>query len=325
MISFCGLELRSPFLLAPMAGITDPAFRSVCADYGAALTYTEMVSAKGLIYQDKKSAELLRLGGSAPCIAQLFGSEPEIMAAAAEKALDISPFDGIDINMGCPVPKIVGNGEGSALMKDMPLAGRIISAVKNAVRVPVSVKFRSGFDAEHINAAEFARMAEASGADAVCVHGRTRMQMYSGLSDRAVIAEVRRAVSVPVAASGDALSPQACMDILRDTGADAVMVARGALGRPWIFEDCEAELQGAELREHTAEELTATLLRHAELICAQKGEGRAIREMRKHGMWYLAGLRGAKSLKLRMAQALTLADIAEICDEVRQSELKMKR
>lgn len=325
MISFCGLELRSPFLLAPMAGITDPAFRSICADYGAALTYTEMVSAKGLIYQDKKSAELLRLGGSAPCFAQLFGSEPEIMAAAAEKALAISPFDGIDINMGCPVPKIVGNGEGSALMKDLRLASQIIAAVKSAVRVPVTVKFRSGFDAEHINAPEFARMAEASGADAVCVHGRTRTQMYSGTSDRAVVASVRQAVKIPVLASGDALSPQACMEILRDTGADAVMLARGALGRPWIFEDCEAALRGEETRLHTEDELTETLLRHAELICRQKGEGRAIREMRKHGMWYLAGLRGAKPLKLRMAQAETLADIADICDEVKRSRLRMKR
>ena len=232
-----GIEVANPFFLAPMAGVTDHAFRTICAEKGAALTYTEMVSAKALCYSDRKTAELLSIAGEhRPCFAQIFGSEPEVCAKGAVLALKISRADGIDINMGCPMPKIVKNGEGSALMRDTDRIYRLVKAVSAAVDVPVTVKIRAGYDAEHINAIEAACAAEEAGAAAIGVHGRTREQLYMGTSSRAVIASVKKAVKVPVIASGDAFSAEDCIEILKETQSDFVMIARGAQGNPDIFE-----------------------------------------------------------------------------------------
>lgn len=316
MIKFCGLDLAAPFFLAPMAGVTDSPFRTVCAEAGAALTYTEMISAKALVYRDKKTMNLMRLWDDpAPGVVQLFGSEPDIMGEAAAIAAEITGTPMIDINMGCPVPKVAGHGEGSALMGDVPRAEAIIRAVKQNSPVPVTVKFRAGLNDASINAVEFAKMAEAAGADAVTVHGRTREQMYRGRSDRTIIAKVKQAVDLPVIASGDALSGPDCMDILRETGADAVMIARGAQGNPMIFADCLALWLGKPLPEHTPEEIVALMRRQAELCVQRKGES-AMVELRKHGLWYLDRFRSGRRLKPEMSMISTLAQFHSICDQI---------
>ena len=325
MIDFCGYTPKNRFFLAPMAGITDAAFRTVCADYGAAVTYTEMVSAKALVYDDRKTAGLLEMQQDhRPCGAQLFGSEPDVMAEAAVKTVALCNPEFIDINMGCPVPKIYNNGEGSALMGKPDLAAQIVTAMKKAVNIPVTVKFRSGVREDSKNCAEFARRMEAAGADAMCIHGRTRVQMYSGQSDRSMVAAVKSAVSVPVIASGDAFSAQDCLDIMAETGADFVMIARGAEGYPMIFADCIALEQGKPLPQHTSSELIAVMRKHAQLTCQQKAESRAMPELRKHMLWYLGRLRGAKAFKPRMAQIATLEEFMMLCNELEQQEFDIK-
>ena len=320
-----GLCAGNRFVLGPMAGVTDAAFRTICMEQGAGLCYTEMVSAKALTYRDKKTASLLDVTpAQRPVIAQIFGSEPGVMAEGARLALELSGADGIDINMGCPMPKITGNGEGSALMLDPVRASRVIEAVRKAVDVPLSVKFRAGWDEEHQNAVEFARMAQQSGADFLCVHGRTRSQFYSGRSGPAVIAAVKAAVTVPVIASGDALSPQGCVDLLRSTGAAAVMVARGAQGAPWIFAGCLALDRGGAPPIVTAEEHVGIMRRHVRLVCSLKGEARGMPEIRKHALWYLGRLRGGKPFKAQMAQVTTLRQFEEICDGLMQARLQVK-
>ena len=324
-MDYCGLTLDSPFLLAPMAGITDSAFRSVCAREGASLTYTEMVSARALVYGDRKSATLMAIEPDhRPCALQLFGSDPSIMAKGARMAYEMVSPELIDLNMGCPVPKIVGNGEGSALMREPLLAGRIIAAVSAAVPVPVTVKFRKGFSAGENTALGFARMAERAGAAAVCVHGRTRSQMYSGESDRAVIGEVKAALRIPVVASGDAKSAGDCLDILRETGCDAVMIARGALGNPLIFRACRALWDGKAIPDATADDLLNILEQHVTLTCARKGEGRAMPELRKHALWYLGRLRGAKPFKAAMSRVNTEDDFRAALNDVRAAGLSLK-
>ena len=324
-MDYCGLALDNPFLLAPMAGITDSAFRSVCAELGASLTYTEMVSARALVYGDRKSATLMAIEPDhRPCALQLFGSDPDIMAKGARMAYDMVRPEIIDLNMGCPVPKIVGNGEGSALMRDPVLAGRIIAAVGAAVPVPVTVKFRKGYGSGENTAVAFARMAQSAGAGAVCVHGRTRSQMYSGVSDRAVIGAVKSALSIPVVASGDAKSADDCLAILRETGCDAVMIARGALGNPLIFRACRALWAGEAAPEATAEALLDILEHHVALTCARKGEGRAMPELRKHALWYLGRLRGAKPFKAAMSRVSTRAGFQAVLLEVRAAGLTPK-
>lgn len=319
MTEFCGFQPRNRFFLAPMAGITDAAFRTICARQGAAVTYTEMVSAKALAYGDQKTASLLELQSEhCPCGAQLFGHEPDILAEAARRTLDICQPAFIDINMGCPMPKIFNNGDGSALMADPVLAGDIVSAVKKAVDLPVTVKFRSGIRQETRNCREFAKRMEAAGADAVCIHGRTREQMYSGKSDRSMIRAVREAVSIPVIASGDALSGQECLDILEETGADFIMIARGAEGWPVIFRECLALEQGFPAPEVSAGELIGLMRQHAALTCRLKPESRAMPELRKHMLWYLGRMRGAKPYKPRMAQISTLEAFDCLCDEMEQ-------
>ena len=325
MIDFCGFQPKNRFFLAPMAGITDSAFRTICAQFGAAVTYTEMVSAKALVYDDKKTSGLLMMEPDhRPCGAQLFGSEPDVMAEAARKTVEICNPDFIDINMGCPVPKIFNNGEGSALMGNPALAAEIVTAMKKAVNVPVTVKFRSGIRETDRNCVEFAKRLEAAGADALGVHGRTRVQMYAGESDRTMITAVKQAVKVPVIASGDAFSGQACLDILDETGADFIMIARGAEGYPMIFADCLALERGEALPEHSAGEILAVMRQHAELTCLRKAESRAMPELRKHMLWYLGRMKGTKAFKPRMAQINTLEEFLRLCDELEAQNFDIK-
>ena len=322
-MDYCGIQVNNPFFLAPMAGVTDAPFRALCEENGASLTYTEMVSAKALVYHDKKTADLLRLDADRrPCIAQIFGHEPDVMAEAARLALEISGAEGIDINMGCPVSKVVGNGDGSALMRDPAQAAAIVTAVKKAVPVPVTVKFRKGFEANSDTCASFARVLEDAGADGLCVHGRTRAQMYSGQSDRRAAAEVKAAVRVPVVASGDLFTPRQCLDTMTETGVDFVMIARGAQGNPFIFDDCLRAQAGETIVRRRPEDVVDAILRQAEALCAQKGEARAMIEFRKHGLWYMARFSGVKTLKVRMSGVTRLTELQAICRELTQYRLK---
>lgn len=325
MTAFCGFTPENRFFLAPMAGVTDAAFRMICREQGAAVAYTEMVSAKGLLYDDRRTAELLiHPEEKRPCGVQLFGREPEVMAEAARRTAELCAPDFIDVNMGCPVPKIFNNGEGSALMAQPELAAEIVSAMKRAVPLPITVKFRAGIREDRKNAVEFAQRLEAAGADALCIHGRTRAQLYGGKSDRSMIAAVKRAVSIPVIASGDAWPAAGCLELLAETGADFVMIARGAEGDPTIFADCLALSRGEAPPEHTAAELLTVMRRHAALTCRLKGERRAMPELRKHLLWYLGRLSGAKPYKNQMAQVNTLAELSAICDRLEQAGLKRK-
>ncbi|MBQ7492153.1 MAG: tRNA dihydrouridine synthase DusB [Clostridia bacterium] len=325
MSLFCGFEPQNRFFLAPMAGITDAAFRRICCDYGASVTYTEMVSAKAIVYDDLKTAGLLiQPGERRPCGVQLFGHEPDVMAEAAQRVAALCAPDFIDVNMGCPVPKVYSNGDGSALMAAPALAAQIVAAIKRAVPLPVTVKFRSGIREDRRNCAEFAKALEAAGADALCIHGRTRMQMYSGKSDRAMVTAVKNAVSVPVVASGDALSAADCVAILNETGADYVMIARGAEGFPMIFADCVALDQGKTPPRHTAEELFSVMKRHVALACAFKSEHRAMPELRKHILWYLGHLNGGKPYKAKMSQVTAESEFLALCEEMEAAGLTLK-
>ncbi|MGN0994850.1 MAG: tRNA dihydrouridine synthase DusB [Butyricicoccus sp.] len=315
------VEIDGRLILAPMAGVTDLAFRQVCREHGAALTVTEMVSTKALHFGDKKTPALLRLGpGEHPASAQVFGSDPETMAEGAKIAAGLSGCDIIDINMGCPAPKIAGNGDGSALMKDPALAGRIIEAVKRAVDLPVTVKFRKGWDANSVNCVEFARVCEAAGADLLAVHGRTRAQQYEGKADWDAIAAVKAAVSVPVAANGDVFEPEDVPRILAHTGADFVMIGRGSLGDPWIFERANALLETGVVppRPPLAERLD-TAVRQIELAAADKSERVALLEARKHVNWYMKGARGAKPYKARISALTTLSELYALVTEMKET------
>ncbi|HJA49068.1 MAG TPA: tRNA dihydrouridine synthase DusB [Candidatus Agathobaculum intestinipullorum] len=315
------VTLAGRMVLAPMAGVTDRAFRQICCEQGAALTVTEMVSAKALTYGDKKTPGLLALGvDEHPAAAQIFGHEPETMAEGAKIAREISGCDIIDINMGCPAPKIAGNGDGSALMRDPALAARVIEAVANAVDVPVTVKFRKGWDEKSVNCVEFARMAEQAGAAAIAVHGRTRAQQYSGNADWDAIAAVKQAVSIPVIANGDVAVPEDAVRILRHTGADAVMVGRGALGDPWIFARANALLETGvcpPLPPFT--ERIDTAVRQIELAAAYKGERVAMLEARRHVNWYLKGQSGLKAFKMRICALERLEELYPLADELKRA------
>ena len=297
-----------------MAGISDKTMRRLCKEKGADFTVSEMISAKAVYYKDKKTFSLASIDKDEhPCVIQLFGSEPDTMAYAAEKMLEFSP-DAIDINMGCPVGKIVSNGEGSALMKEPTLAGEITKAVKNAVSVPVTVKFRLGYDEEHINCVEFAKILEDSGADALCVHGRTKAQMYSGRANWDMIAKVKDAVRVPVFANGDVFTPEDCADILEKTKCDGVAVARGALGNPFIFKQIKELLETGSYTQVTDCERLSLAMRHVDMLVKDKGEYTGIREARKHLGWYTKGLYGSAEARDKINAATTLVQMREIIE-----------
>lgn len=281
-----------------MAGVADRAFRELCINYGAGYTVTEMVSSKGLTMGDKKSGELLTLGETEkPAGAQIFGDDPEIMAQAAVKCLDYHPAI-IDINMGCPAPKIAMNGGGASLMKNPALAGEIVKAVSSAVDIPVTVKIRKGWDDDTVTAVELAQIAEENGAAAIAVHGRTRMQMYSGKVDYDIIAQVKKAVSIPVIGNGDVTDEQSAAIMLEKTNCDAVMLGRGALGNPWIFRRLNAYLTECRvLPDVSINEKMAVMLRHIEKIIEYKGEYTAMREARHHAAYYTKGIRGGAALR----------------------------
>lgn len=292
------VEFENNIFLAPMAGIADRAFRELCINYGAGYTVTEMVSSKGLTMGDKKSKELLTLGEiENPAGAQIFGDDPEIMAQAAKKCLEFHP-DIIDINMGCPAPKIAMNGGGASLMKNPKLAGEIVKAVSDAVDIPVTVKIRKGWDDESITAVELAQIAEKNGASAITVHGRTRMQMYSGKVDYDIIAKVKKAVDIPVIANGDITDEQSAAIMLEKTNADAIMIGRGALGNPWIFRRINAYLSECRvLPDVSINEKMAVMLKHIQKIIEYKGEYTAMREARHHAAYYTKGIRGGAALR----------------------------
>ncbi|PYG88212.1 nifR3 family TIM-barrel protein [Ruminiclostridium sufflavum DSM 19573] len=294
-------ELENRIFLAPMAGVTDMPFRVLCKEQGCGLVFTEMVSAKGMHYNDDKSTKLTLLDEKEkPGAVQIFGSEPEIMAEVAEK-LDRSDAGIIDINMGCPAPKITKNGEGSALMKKPELVAKIVKAVSGATKKPVTVKIRKGWDDSLANAVEIAGIAEENGACAVTVHGRTREQYYSGKADWDIIKQVKRAVSIPVIGNGDVTGPEAAKRLFEETGCDAVMVGRGAQGNPWIFNQINKYLEeGIIIPAPTAEQKIQTIIRHMNMLIEYKGERTGILEMRSHIAWYIKGLRDAAYTKQKL-------------------------
>lgn len=307
------VEFNSIAFLAPMAGMADMAFRELCADYGAGYTVTEMVSSKGLTMGDKKSAMLLTLGereGKAG--AQIFGDNPEIMAEAAVKCLEFKP-DIIDINMGCPAPKVAMNGGGASLMKNPRLAGEIVKAVSQAVDIPVTVKIRKGWDDNSVNAVELAEILEKNGAAAIAVHGRTRMQMYSGEVDYDIIRRVKEAVDIPVIGNGDITDVQSAAIMLEKTGCDAIMIGRGALGNPWIFQQINAYLNECRvIPEPTLTEKMTVMLAHIKKIIEYKGEYTGIREARHHAGYYTKGLRGGAKFRAEMGSLESFEQLEEI-------------
>ena len=312
MIKIGNVELKNNIFLAPMAGVTDLAFRIICDRFGAGLSYTEMVSAKALSFSDKKTNTLMKTQ-NLPTAVQLFGSDADIMAAAVPEVESHGLFT--DINMGCPAPKIAGNGEGSALMKNLDKAERIIGSVCDKATKPVTVKMRSGWDEDHINAVELARIA--CGAAAVTVHGRTREQYYSGKADRKIIRRVCDAVSIPVIANGDIFSAEDAKSMLEETGASAVMIGRGSQGNPWIFRQIAEYFEnGAILTNPTPEERISLAMEHITLMCELKGEHRGIREARKHASWYIKGLRGAAQLRNKVNTATSLEEMRSILLEL---------
>ena len=305
------IELKNPFLLAPMAGFTDAVMRTICEEQGASLTYTEMVSAKGLYYGGSKTNDLTYIpDGAGPTAIQIFGSEPDVMAYAARE-LESLRNEILDINMGCPVPKVVRNGDGSALMRDPGLVCRIVRAVASATEKPVTVKIRKGFDRP--NAVEVALAAQEGGAAAVCVHGRTRSQYYSGESDRSIIKDVKDALSIPVIASGDVTDAASGMSVMEETGCDMVMVGRGALGNPWIFRELNAAYNGLDIPPQPSDkEKTAMMIRHLEMLCDLKGESTGVREFRKYIMKYTKGMHGAAAVRRRANDAASLDEMKEV-------------
>ena len=308
---------RPALCLAPMAGFTDRPFRQLCLEYGADLVTTEMISAKGLLYRSEKTRALyVAKPEDAPFCVQLFGSEPETLAKAIPLLEDDlgGQLRAIDLNMGCPAPKIAGNGDGSALMLDPLLAGRIVEAVVRRAHVPVSVKFRKGWDEAHANAPEFARVCQEGGASLLTIHGRTREQQYSGLADRACMAAVKRSVSIPVIANGDVHDAQSALDTLRETGCDGVMLGRGALGNPFLFEEIRAALKGDACAPPTERERRELALRHARMALEEKGP-HAMIELRKHLGFYLRGTRDAARLRTRINTCKTLEELEQILGE----------
>lgn len=317
------IEIKNGICLAPMAGIADRAFRELCISYGAGYVVTEMVSAKGLTMGDKKSRELLTLGETEnPAAAQIFGDDPEIMAQAAVKCMEFSPKI-IDINMGCPAPKIAMNGGGASLMKRPELAGEIIKAVSAAVDIPVTVKIRKGWDDDHINAVEMAQIAEKNGAAAIAVHGRTRVQMYSGKADYDIIARVKQAVDIPVIGNGDIIDEQSAAVMLEKTNCDGIMIGRGALGNPWLFRRINAYLNECRiLPEVSIQEKMVVMLKHIKKIIEYKGEYTAMREARHHAAYYTKGLRGGAAFRREISTLEKYEQLEELAFRIaKENEL----
>ncbi len=307
------LNLENNVILAPMAGVTDKAFRLITKPFGPALMYTEMVSGKGLLYKNKRTEVLLEvLDSEKPTAAQIFGHEPEVMSEIAERSLEFGA-DMIDINMGCPAPKIVNNGDGSALMKNPELAGKIISAVRKSVNCPMSVKFRMGWDDDSINAVEFAKTAENNGADAITIHGRTRAQFYSGKANLEIIKKVKEAVKIPVIGNGDVHDGKSAKYMLDYTGCDGIMIGRAAQGNPWLFSSVLHYLKtGDELAPPTLEERSDIAEKHLRLLVKFKGEHRGVLEGRKHMAWYFKGLCGGAKLRNLINQCDTLEQMLDL-------------
>ena len=313
------LEITGRTVLAPMAGVTDWAFRTVCAELGAAVTVTEMVSSRALVYQDKKSRGLLRKTPSGVCGTQIFGNDPAIMAEAAGIALELSGCDFIDINMGCPMPKIAGNGDGCALMQNVELAARIVEAVAAAVPVPVTVKMRKGWDKGSVNCAELAQAVEAAGAAAVCVHGRTKTMLYSGTADWDCIRAVRESVKIPVVANGDIFDAEAALRCEKRTGAELLMIGRSAFGNPWVFAQVQAALDGREVPAlPPLSERMDTAMRQFELAREDKGEHIACLEARKHLAWYLRGVPYSGYYKEKISSISTVEDVQRLAAGIRR-------
>lgn len=307
------VKLENDLILGPMAGVTDLPFRLLCKEQGAGLLCMEMVSAKGIMYNNKNTKFLLTIDErERPVSLQLFGSDPDIISEQAKRIEEL-PFDILDINMGCPVPKIVNNGDGSALMKNPLLAGEIIEKTARAIQKPVTVKIRKGFDEEHINAVEMAHIAQESGAAAIAVHGRTREQYYSGKADWEIIRKVKEAVKIPVIGNGDVWTPQDAIDMRKQTGCDGVMIGRGAQGNPWIFKQIlHYEQTGELLEKPSPQEVTEMILRHAKMQMEFKGEYIGMREIRKHAAWYTAGYKNSAKLRGKINETETYEELKEL-------------
>ena len=317
------VQLDGNLLLGPMAGVTDLPFRLLCKEQGVDLVYTEMVSAKGVLYNNKNTEQLLQIEEvERPAALQLFGADPDILRETARR-LEHRNFDILDINMGCPVPKVVNNGEGSALMKNPKLIGEIVRKVSTGFSKPVTVKIRKGFDESSINAVEAAKIAEENGAAAIAVHARTREQFYSGKADWDIIRQVKEAVSVPVIGSGDIFTPQDAKAMIEQTGCDAIMMARGTRGNPWLFAQIKAYLNnGVLLPKPDFEEVGTMILRHANMLADYKGQTIAIREMRKHVAWYTAGYPGSARLRSQVNEIETMQDLEKLLENYRNSNEK---
>ena len=307
------VSLKNNLILAPMAGVTDLPFRLLCKEQGAGLLCMEMVSAKAIYFNNKNTEELLNIDDREPPVSlQLFGSDPDIISEMAKKIED-RPFSILDINMGCPVPKVAGNGEGSALMKNPKLVEEIVSKTAKAIKKPVTVKIRKGFDDAHVNAVEIARIAERAGAAAVAVHGRTREQYYSGKADWDIIRQVKEAVKIPVIGNGDVTSPESARQLMETTGCDGIMIGRGAQGNPWIFRQILHWMEtGEEEPKPDLDEVKAMILRHARMLVDYKGAYTGIREMRKHVAWYTAGYPNSAKLRARVNEIESLEALEDL-------------
>jgi tRNA-dihydrouridine synthase B len=312
------IELKSNVVLAPMAGITDKTYRMICKKFGAGLVCTEMISAKGLLYNDKKTHTLMDIDvGDTPVSLQIFGSDPDIMEKIViEKLNHMDTFQILDINMGCPAPKIVKNGDGSALMKNPKLAGEIMRRVKAASNKPVTVNFRKGWDDENINFLEIGRIAQESGIDTVILHGRTREQFYSGKADWDAIRELKETMNIPVIGNGDIFTPKDVIDMIEYTKCDGVMIGRGAFGNPWIFRDSNELIKGSVVEDRIAhEEKLKQLSEHVEMLVMEKPENVALLQMRKHAGWYIKGLHGAAEMRGRFNNVKTRDEMISLIDE----------
>ncbi|WP_027625363.1 tRNA dihydrouridine synthase DusB [Clostridium lundense] len=318
------LEFENNVFLAPLAGVTDIAFRGICKRMGCGLVYTEMVSAKALYYNNDNTKSMLQFSEEeVPAAVQIFGSEPEVMARACDYFNDDPNICLVDINMGCPAPKIVKNGEGSALMKNTKLAAEIVRTVKRASVKPVTVKFRKGFDDNNINAIEFAKALEDAGVDAITIHGRTRQQMYEGKADWDIIRRVKEAIKIPVIGNGDVFTPEDAIRIVEETNCDGIMIGRGALGNPWIFRQIQQKLSGAPISYPMPKEVIDVCIEHFKRAVSYHGEHRAVREMRKHIAWYIKGLKNCTKIKNMINYEQQASKIINILEEYKEELTKI--